>query len=123
MPACLERSLAGALALVGLSGCNGIPIESGDTVHYLIVGIGVVSVPGNPDQSNVRVSRMNALGLSLADQPGLRFGLGYSSGTVVAVPADARDVRVEVSQRPLGRLRVQANETSRIPDRSPGPHE
>lgn len=109
MPARLDPSFAGALAVLCLSGCGGIPIESGKTVHYLVVGIGVVSVPRAQDQADVGVTRMNALGLSLADQPGLRLGLGYSSGTVVAVPPDAADVRVEVSQRPFGRLRIQVD--------------
>jgi len=109
----LDRSLAGALALIGSSGCSGIPIDSEHTVHYLIVGVGVVSVPAAQDRTNVRVSRINALGLSLADQPGLRFGLGYSSGTAVVVPSDAHDVRIEVSQRPLGELRVRTNEAPR----------
>jgi hypothetical protein len=112
----LNFVLVCAIAL-GSSGCSGIPIRSGETTHYVIVGIGVVSIPSAAEQTDVRVSRMHVLGLSLVDQPGLRFALGYASGTAVAVPADAEDVRVEVSQRPFGELRVHANETGPTPPR------
>jgi hypothetical protein len=101
-------SVAGALALLCLSSCSGIPIRSGDTVHYQIVGVGVVSVPSAAKQADVRVDRVSALGLSLADQPGLRFGLGYTSSTVMTVRDDS-DVRVEVSQLPFGSLHIQVN--------------
>jgi hypothetical protein len=109
------------VAALWTSGCSGIPIRSGDTVHYLIVGIGVVSMPDPQQATDVRVSRMQALGLSVTDQPGLRFGLGYASGTAVAVPANAQDVRIEVSQRPFGPLRVRSNTPNPVPARSSEP--
>ena len=108
MYAPLLLGLVGSLAVAGVGGCSGVPIRSGESVHYLIIGIGVVSVP-DPAGPEVRVDRLRALGLTLADHPGLRLSLGYTSGIVVAVPEDAGDVRVEVSQRPFGPLRVQAN--------------
>jgi hypothetical protein len=104
----LLLGLVGSLAVVGVGGCSGVPIRSGENVHYLIIGIGVVSVPDSA-APQVRVDRLRALGLSLADHPGLRLSLGYTSGIVVAVPETAGDVRVEVSQRLFGPLRVQAN--------------
>jgi hypothetical protein len=102
--AALLAGMVGSVATLALGGCSGVPIRSDDTIHYLIIGIGVVSVPaGRPD---VRVDRVRALGLTFADHPGLRLSLGYTSGLAVAVPEHAGDVYVEVSQRPFGPLRV-----------------
>lgn len=103
--------LVGAVAVLLVAGCSGVPVRSGNTVHYLIIGIGVVSVPADQETADIRVTRLNALGVSLVDQPGLRLGLGYASGTVVAVPERVEDVRVEVSHLPFGPLHVRANDS------------
>lgn len=89
-----------------LSACSGIPIDAGGTRHYLIIGFGVVSVPrSQPDQS-VSVHKMQAVGLSLSDQPGLKLSIGYASGLVTVIPDHLDGAVVEVSQRPFGPIRV-----------------
>ena len=108
------RAATIGLACLGLSACSGIPIDDGATVHYVIVGFGVVSVP-KPPASSVHVSKVQAFGLTVADQPGLRFALGYASGMVSAIPPDA-DVRLEVSDRPFGPVTVRTNEIQETPD-------
>jgi hypothetical protein len=114
-------SAAGLLgAILGIclvsSGCSGIPIDDGATRHYVIVGFGVVSVPQPPSASTVHVSKVQAFGLTVADQPGLRLALGYASGMVAAIPPDVDDVRVEISDRPLGPVTIRANENQQIPE-------
>lgn len=54
------------------------------------------------------VTDAQALGINVSDQPGLKFGVGYSSSTVLTVPDGTRaeDVRMEVSRRPFGSLKI-----------------
>ncbi len=83
--------------------CLSFPLQGGEeSVHYFIFGVGVVTVPKPGMEPAVLAVSVQALGLSLSDQPGLKFGLGYSSNSVVAVPDGAEDVRVEISQQPGG---------------------
>jgi hypothetical protein len=86
-------------ATSALSGCA-IPVKDKDgTAHHIVIGFGIVSVHEPKDKAIV-TTKTEAIGLSISDQAGLKFGLGYSSGTVVTVADGAEDVRVEVSQRP-----------------------
>ena len=89
--------------------CNcAVPVkvsESG-TKHFLVVGVGVVSV--NDSEEGVVAFRQNNLGLSLSDHgAGQKLGLGYSSGKVVAVSPKSKNVLVTVEDRPLGDLSVE----------------
>jgi hypothetical protein len=81
-----------------LSSCVSIPGKSG-TVHHVIIGFGIVSV-NEPATQAVIATDSHILGMSISDQPGLKFAFGYSSNTVVRVPDGAEDVRVEVSKVP-----------------------
>lgn len=95
------RSIVLALVLFIMSGCVAIPGQGG-TKHYLIVGVGIVSV--NESEDAVTATQTQALGISLSDRPGLKLGIGYASSTAVTVAPGTEDVRVEVSQRPGGPL-------------------
>ena len=81
-----------------LSSCVSIPGKSG-TVHHVIIGFGIVSV-NEPASQAVVATDSHILGMSISDQPGLKFAFGYSSSTVVSIPDGADDVRVEVSKVP-----------------------
>jgi hypothetical protein len=95
-------SLLAILAIV-LSGCVvSVPGKEGSS-HHVIIGFGVVSVNEAPEKAIIATDT-HALGLSLTDRPGLKFGIGYSSSTVVTVAPHAKDVRVEVSKKPWGPL-------------------
>ena len=88
------------------SGCvKSFRSQDGGTRH-LIIGFGIVSVNETPEKA-VIATDIHALGFSVSDRPGLKFGLGYSSSTVVTVAPGARDVRVEVSKKPWGPLVVE----------------
>jgi hypothetical protein len=116
-PQVIARRLLGTMvgiAGLALSACSGIPIDDGATRHYVIVGFGVVSVPQGEPSNSVHVSKVQALGLTVADQPGLRFAIGYASGMVAAIPSDVEDVRLEVSDRPFGPVTI--NENQKTPD-------
>jgi hypothetical protein len=84
--------------LIFFSGCISIPGKNG-TKHYLIVGLGIVSVNDSQIPA-VIATDAHTLGISISDQPGLKLAVGYSSSTVVSIPDEADDVRVEVSKIP-----------------------
>jgi hypothetical protein len=86
-----------------------IPIEGKEgTKHYVIIGFGIVTVKKTEGETAAIATNSQALGINLSDQPGLKLGVGYSSSTVLTVPdgALADDVRLEVSKRPFGLLKV-----------------
>ena len=106
------KAVAGILPALAASGCQGfggvVPVEGASgTTHFVVIGFGIVSVPGKTDQPTaVTAVRTEALGLTLTNGPGPAATLGYVSGSFVRVPAGAKDVRVEVEQRTGGPLRV-----------------
>ena len=90
-----------------LACCASLPIRgSQGSVHYLVIGLGLLSVPKPEDKTAVLATKMQTLGVGVSDQAGLKVGIGYASSTVVAVPDGAEDVRVEVSQKLGGSLIV-----------------
>ena len=89
------------------SGCVGSIPGKGGATHHLIIGLGICSANTESNEAAV-VTDVMALGLSISDRPGLKFGLGYSSSTVVTVNAGAEDVRLEVSKRPGGPLVIDS---------------
>ena len=85
--------------------CMAVPLQQGqDSVHYLVVGVGILTVAKPETSTGVLAARLQALGFSVSDQPGLKLAIGYTSSMTVAVPDGAEDVRVEISQRPGGPL-------------------
>ena len=89
-------------------------------MHYLIIGFGVVSVAKPQGQTAVLATKTQALGISLSDQPGTKLGIGYSAGSFVAIPANAEDVRVEISQQVGGPLTVESAKNVLKNNRTPG---
>ena len=102
--------LLGSIAVAGAScGCAiKIPWQSGPTSHYLILGCGIVSVnDATPDASTV--TKVDAVGVVITDEPNLKFSLGYATSRTVSVAQGAEDVRIEVNHRPGGDIVVVAN--------------
>lgn len=87
----LLAALATGCAPVRISGKNG-------TSHYLIVGFGLVSVD-KQSASAATIVRSRSLGATVTDSPVLKASLGYASGTTVAIPNNASDVRIEIGQK------------------------
>lgn len=96
--------LLGLAFLVCLAGCA--PFHKGDTTHYVVLGFGVVSVP-RTNTSPVQVVKAQAIGLSVSDQPGIKFGAGYSSSTTVSIHTN-QNILIEVSDRPFAPLKVES---------------
>jgi hypothetical protein len=90
------------LLIAFLSGCaNGsccirLEHESGQSVRYFILGVGVVTVPKPSESSGIVATRVSAFGLTVSEGPGLKLGLGYSASSVVAIPASIKNALVEV---------------------------
>lgn len=75
------------------------------TRHYLIVGLGVVSVNAT-NQAGAQVYKMQVLGLGASDMPGVRLNAGFASSTVVVVP-NTNSALLEISDGPFQPLKVQ----------------
>lgn len=90
------------LCLIFLTGCAStnccvsIKQDRGESIRYFVFGFGMLTVPKTNKEVAVTATKLDALGVSLSDQPGLKLGIGYSSSTVVLVPNGAEDVRVEI---------------------------
>lgn len=69
---------------------------SENAIRYMVIGFGSVSIPKPKADDEIFASKMKAVGLMVANQPGLKFGLGYTSSSVVTVPSQAKNAVVEV---------------------------
>ena len=79
-----------------------------DGSHYLVLGIGVISISPPRGETAAQVSRGKVLGAQLTNQPGAKIAIGYSDHQTVLVPAErAEDVRLEARQDPDGTLRIE----------------
>ncbi|MGH8065876.1 MAG: hypothetical protein ACRERE_11730 [Candidatus Entotheonellia bacterium] len=64
-----------------LSGCSSVRCcssiildDSEDSLHYLIIGIGIVTVPKPGTEAGVLATKLQAMGVSFSDQPGMKLG-------------------------------------------------
>ena len=110
VPRSLGRgAIAAALAvalLITTSGCvvTYTPRDprnprSGDqemTQRHLIIGFGIVEVRSDPPAAIVQRSR--ALGVQIAQQPDTKVVVGYADRSVLLVPKQADDVRLEARE-------------------------
>lgn len=96
----MGRTLLSLVVFVLLgSGC--VPIRKNGTTHYLVVGVGVVSV-NNTNRDLAQVVRANALGVLVSNRG---MTAGYSAETSVSVRTND-NIAVEVSQSPFKSLNV-----------------
>ncbi len=113
------RSLLSVVSLVAtcclISGCGlpkccfVVPVDGreGET-HYVVVGLGIISTGSAEDHSDVTVSKVQAIGATISDQPGLKLNLGFASSRLIMIPDGSTDVRIEVSDHLVGPLRIDA---------------
>lgn len=87
------------MLLLLCSGC--VPIKQKGTTHYLVLGVGVVSV-NNTNKEVAGVSRANVVGF-MASERGAK--LGYATESTVSVKTN-ENVIVEVTKSPFGPLKV-----------------
>ena len=94
-------------ALLLLTGC--VQFDANGTRHTVVLGFGIVSVPSpsGTNQPAAQVTKTQAIGLVLSDQPGIKAGIGYSSSVVTQIHTN-QNVLVEVKTRP-GRMKVEAS--------------
>ncbi|WP_051361111.1 hypothetical protein [Desulfuromonas sp. TF] len=93
------------------------------SIHYLIIGAGVVTVPKNHHETAVLATRSHALGVVVSDQPGVKMGVGYLSSQVLAVPEGAEDVRVEIFRAPGGPIIVDTQRATLESEKREGENE
>jgi len=102
---CLHSTVWLTLSAAILSACSILIPGRDGTKHYLVIGTGLVSVY-EPPESSIVITDVTALGISISDQPGLKFGVGYSSSFAVTVPDNAEDVRAEITRKFCGPIVV-----------------
>ncbi len=90
-----NRSLVLSIVLMAVSGCIVTAKGEGERRHHVVIGFGIVSTNEAPSQAIVATD-VSAVGITLSDRPGLKFGIGYTASTVVTVAPGAVDVRVEI---------------------------
>lgn len=97
----VRRSLCSLLVSVLILGSGCVPFRTNGTTHYLVFGVGVVSV-NNTNLDVAQVTRANALGVMVSNR-GLTAG--YSATTSVSIKTN-ENVLIEVKQAPLKPLTV-----------------
>lgn len=112
----MKRRFLAAVAVIGMLfmvGC--IPIRNSGTTHYLVIGIGVVSV-NNTNQAVAQVTKANILGGYVSERGA---GVGYSAMTRIEVNTNS-DMSIEVSSVPFHQVIVKINKNSNENFRSVG---
>ncbi|RVU35378.1 hypothetical protein EOE67_14475 [Rheinheimera riviphila] len=102
MPYSVIRTLCLLPVLFGLAGCVAPLRDSPSSAKYMVIGFGVLEVPKAPTHSNITAVNLKSFGLAISDFPAFSLGLGYTSSSVIAVPADIQHAVVEVSTCPAG---------------------
>jgi len=87
------------LGLLLVSGC--VPIHKKGTTHYLVFGLGVVSV-NSTNRTVATVVRANAIGV-VASGSGMK--IGYSAETRVDIKTN-ENIVIEVNKKPFKSLSV-----------------
>jgi hypothetical protein len=112
VPCTFLSTLASLILMIAIPGCvvRGCVMSvdgENNTKHHVVIGFGMVST-NEASRNAVVTTDVTALGITLSDRPGLKFGIGYTASTVVTVAPGATDVRVEVSKPFGGPLTVNA---------------
>ena len=94
------QAIFAAVSLILMSGC--IPIRTNGTTHYLVVGIGVVSV-NNTTQASAAVTKATVLGGYVSERGG---GVGYSSQNMIMVNTNS-SMDIEVKSVPFKSIKVE----------------
>ena len=93
------QAIFAAFGLLCMVGC--IPIRTNGTTHYLVIGIGMVSV-NNTNQYSASVTKTTVLGGYASENGG---GIGYSSKNQIMVCTNA-DMDIEVMSVPFKSMKV-----------------
>lgn len=102
----MYRLVAAGMLLFALGGCA-IPVtgKSG-TIHYLVVGFGVVNVPAPAQATASSAVTYDVVGLLVSNQPGVKVTAGYASGSTVQVPVTA-DVLISAERSVGGAITIE----------------
>lgn len=113
---CSIRLFCSSFLLAGcLSGCaNGLcctfrTAETPQSIRYLVIGLGVVTIADANESSAIVAARVNALGLTVTDQPGIKFNLGYAASSLIAIPPSIKDAIVEVGECTPGGITIKSS--------------
>jgi hypothetical protein len=109
MFACHAAWMSG-IALLSTSGCA-IPVQGAEgTRHYVVIGIGVVSVPSPPPETAVTAVKIQALGVVATSTPTARLIIGYTKGYQVEAAPHAQSVLLELSDSFAGPLKIRTEQ-------------
>lgn len=91
-----------------MSGCGSLQLHSDTSTHFVVLGFGIVSVPRESD-ANVVATKVQAIGVTFANDYALKLNAGYVSGATIGIPPQVDDVIVEVSDEIGGPLRITSH--------------
>jgi hypothetical protein len=107
------------IILIAMSGCVVSVNGKNNSRHHIVIGFGMVST-NEASRNAVVATDITALGITLSDRPGLKFGIGYTASTIVTVAPGASDVRVEVS-KPFGGPLTVNTPSAEMEEKDDGP--
>jgi hypothetical protein len=120
VPSTFLSTLVSLIILIAIPGCVMRVDGENNTTHHVVIGFGMVSTNEAP-RNAVVTTDVTALGITLSDRPGLKFGIGYTASTIVTVAPGASDVRVEVSKPFGGPLTVNTPSAEMEEEEDDGP--
>lgn len=104
------RVLPIAAVLFVTSGCVLQTTGRERTRHYIVLGVGIVSIPSPEASPPVAAVKLQAVGLTAELAPNARFALGYINSHQIAVAANT-DTTVQVSDAVGGPVTVSTSTT------------
>lgn len=97
----MHARLTSLLMSVLLMGSGCVPFKSDGTTHYLVIGIGVVSV-NNTNKTIAQVTRVSVAGFMASE---LGVVAGFVSQASIAVKTN-ENIAIEVQQLPFKPIKV-----------------
>ena len=89
------------VVFIALLICGCVPIRTNGTTHYIVIGIGIVSV-SNTNQYAASITSETAIGAYVSEDGG---GIGYKSKQQIMVSTNA-DMTIEVFHVPFEKWKV-----------------
>ena len=97
-----------AILLLLVSGCGGLKLRQEDGIHHIILGVGVVSVPLEKQES-VEIVRTHSLGLNMMLGVENALTAGYAFVLQIIARDGVDDVCTEIASSPMGKIVVDTS--------------
>jgi len=107
IPSVMYKLLFIYLVLLFQTACSGLKVTHDDgTISYIVVGLGVISVPKQDPNTAINAFRSHTLGLGILTGTSPELTAGYAFRARVVVPDGTRNTCAEISQKLFGTINV-----------------